>query len=115
MKIKVFIFAVAVSIIFQAGLAAADQAVSQWGHILWFETGWRADTMAVALDVPTVNPANPSCAVTTAGYALDPQDPGVKVHEAAIMGVYFSGKKVRIRVDGCVFDKPRVIAVGVQD
>lgn len=115
MKIRVLFFAVVFGAAVQSGIAAADQAVSQWGHILWFETGWRADTMAVMLDVPTVNPTNPSCGTTNAGYALDPQDPGVRVHEAAIMGAYFGGKRVRIRADGCAFNKPRVIAVAVQD
>lgn len=71
--------------------------------------------MSVNLDVPMVNPTNPSCQTTTAGYALDPNDPGVKVHEAAIMGAYFAGKKVYIRVDGCVFTKPKIIGVGVLD
>ena len=85
---------------------------SEWGHVVWFETGWADDTMAVMLDVQTVDP---HCKVTDAGYALNPKDPGVKVHEAAIMGAYFSGKRVRIRAKGCAYDKPQVIAVGVTE
>lgn len=91
----------------------AAQQQSAFGHILWFETGWAQDTMAVKLDVPLVNPS--SCPVTEGGYALEPTDPGVKVHEAAIMGAYFANKSVAIRVDGCSFDKPRVIGVAVQN
>jgi hypothetical protein len=85
---------------------------SEWGHIVWFETGWADDTMAVMLDVPTVNPG---CRITDAGYALNPKDPGVKVHEAAIMGAYFSGRRVRIRAQGCAYEKPLVIAVAVTE
>jgi hypothetical protein len=114
MKIRV-LFAVAFGAVVQSGIAAADQAVSQVGRIRSFETGWAVDSIAVTLDVPTVNPTNPSCQTTDAGYALDPNDPGVRVHEAAIMGAYFGGKRVFIRVDGCVFGKPRIIAVGVLD
>ncbi len=115
MKIRVLFFALAFGALVQSGIAAADQAVSQVGHIISFETGWVLDTISVTLDVPTVNPTNPSCQTTAAGYALDPKDPGVKVHEAAIMGAFFGGKRVFIRVDGCVFGKPRIIAVSVQN
>ena len=118
MRITSLASAIAFGALVQSGVAIAAQAVSDWGHILWFETGWAADTMAVMLDVPQVNPTDSTgakCPITNAGYALDPQDPGVKVHEAAIMGAYFAGKRVRIRADGCVFQKPRVIAVAVQD
>lgn len=101
--------------VIRSNLAIADQAVSEWGRILWFETGWSADTMAVMLNVETVNPTNPSCNVLDAGYALDPQDPGVRVHQAAIMGAFFSGKQVRIRAEGCVYGKPKIIAVAVKN
>ena len=113
MNIKALFLMAAVNAVGQSGIAAADQAVSQVGHVTSFETGWSQNTMSVNLDVPMVNPTNPSCPTATAGYALDPNDPGVKVHQAAIMGAYFSGKRVFIRVDGCIFTKPRIIAVGV--
>jgi hypothetical protein len=96
---------------------------TQWGHIVRLETGWYDDTMAIVLDVPFVNsvyttPWEPlgsdSCKITDS-YALDPKDPGIKVHEAALLSAFVAGKKVRLLINECVYDKPRVIAVGLAD
>lgn len=97
-------------------------AVSDWGTVVFLETGWSADTMSVLLSVPTVSsktlsPAGPprSCSVMDAGYALDPADPGVHAHQAVLLGAFLNGKQVRVRVQGCVYDKPRIIAVAIQN
>jgi hypothetical protein len=97
-----------------------------WGHVTALETGWHDDTMSITLDpsVPFVNSLrhsfeitqpDMSCKVTNAGYALDPRDPGVKAHEAVLLAAFIAGKKVRLLINECVFDKPRVIAVGITD
>jgi hypothetical protein len=112
MKIKELVGALVVSVALHAGMAVANQVVSEVGRIVQLETGWSQDTMAIFLDVPTVNPG---CPILDAGYALDPKDPGVRAHEAALLGAYLSGKRVYIRADGCVFGKPKVIAVGIVD
>lgn len=104
---------------------------TKWGRIVSLETGWYADTMSIALDasVPFVNPHRQFplglnddsaevqylCKISNAGYALDPNDPGVKVHQAALLSAFVAGKRVRLLIDGCVYDKPRVIAVGITD
>jgi hypothetical protein len=101
-----------------------EQHYTAWGHIVALETGWFNDTMSITLDpsVPFVNGTEPGfrpgehfCTVKTAGYALDPADAGVKVHQAALLSGYIAGKHVRLLVSGCVFSKPRVIAVGLMD
>ncbi|HKW91211.1 MAG TPA: hypothetical protein VJX92_04880 [Methylomirabilota bacterium] len=92
--------------------ALAGPNYSQFGHVIGIETGWLDDTMAVKLDVPTVNSPTP-CRIMTAGYALDPNDKGVKLHQSVLLSAFLSGRKVRILVDGCVYDKPRVIGVGI--
>lgn len=114
MKIRGLVCALVLGVAMHAGMAVAQQAVSEVGHVVQLETGWSQDTMAIFLDVPTVNPI-PNCPVTSGGYALDPRDPGVRIHQAALLGAYLSGKRVYIRADGCVFGKPKVIAVGVLD
>jgi hypothetical protein len=95
-----------------------------WGHVVSLETGWSADTMSVEFDpsVPFVNSyrhnfagGGDSCGITNAGYALDPTDPGVKAHEAALLAGFVAGKHVRVLISGCVFGKPRIIAVGLTD
>lgn len=100
---------------------------SKWGHITSLETGWADDTMSVGLDAPFVNsgewtggtifggppPFVKPCTTTNAGYALDPRDPGVKVHEAVLLSAFLTRKKVYVIVQGCVFSKPRIIAVGI--
>jgi hypothetical protein len=69
--------------------------------------------MSVRLRVPFVNPA--SCKNTTAGYTLDPKDPGVKVHEAVLLSAFIAGKKVRVLIVGCNNDRPVIISVGIGD
>jgi hypothetical protein len=97
-----------------------------WGHVTALETGWHDDTMSITLDpsVPFVNSSRRSpvilqelqfCTVTTAGYALDPKDPGVKAHEAVLLAAFIAGKKVRLLINACAYNKPRVIAVGITD
>ena len=96
-----------------------------WGHVTALETGWSQDTMSITLDptVPFVNGSVPlppngiqiPCSVTNAGYALDPADPGVKAHEAALLTAFAGRKRVRLLVLGCVFNKPKVIGVGLSE
>jgi hypothetical protein len=73
--------------------------------------------MSIELDpsVPFVNSSRfnsdcipyMACKNTKVGYALDPNDPGVKVHEAVLLAAFIAGKKVRLLINQCVFDKPR--------
>jgi hypothetical protein len=46
-------------------------------------------------------------------YALDPKDPGVKVHEAVILSAFLSGRQVRLVIQGCIYDKPKIIGVNI--
>lgn len=80
------------------------------------------DTVSVVLDVPFVNSADfpigspltapgTPCRITTAGYALDPADPGGKLNESVLLSAFLGGKRVRLTLDGCVFEKPRIISV----
>jgi hypothetical protein len=96
-----------------------------WGHVTALETGPHDDTMSITLDPSVPGASSRSCPVLhqrpifckneNAGYALDPKDPGVKAHEAVLLAAYIAGKKVRLLINACVFDKPRVIAVGITD
>lgn len=81
--------------------------------------------MAVNLDVPFVNsgtrpvgsaptvPATP-CSITTGGYALDPANSGVKLNKSVLLSAFLAGRKVRLTLDGCVFDKPKIISVSIE-
>jgi hypothetical protein len=102
---------------------------SAFGHITALETGRTEsvfrdpeNTMSVSLDVAFVNPGPGElggvgvftpCKIADAGYALDPKDPAVTVHEAALLSAFLAGKKVRVVVNGCIFDKPRIIGVDI--
>jgi hypothetical protein len=98
---------------------------TDWGRVTGLESA-TPDTMSITLDpsVPFVNSSRVgpgiggaliTCKNINAGYALDPTDPGVKAHEAVLLAAFIAGKKVRLLINQCVFDKPRVIAVGITD
>lgn len=128
-KTKLFI-AAAIASGLSASPAASAPRYSEFGHVVGLETGWLDDTMGVKLDVPFVNSFEMSwlvfspleslphgrrkpCKITTAGYALDPKDRGVKLHQAVLLSAFLAGRKVRVLVEGCIYDKPRIIGVGI--
>jgi hypothetical protein len=123
--------------------AMSAPAVAQqtaYGHVTSLQTGSLGgppsplghprtpadDTIAVTLDVPFVNSADKGvvvderhpppavrCKVTNGGYALDPSDTGTKLNESVLLSAYVSGKRVSLFLEGCVFDKPRIISVSM--
>ena len=114
---------------------------TSFGHILTLQTGSLGkadvaafvgtnhveadDTLSVTLDVTFVNsaargvsetsnrPASFPCRDTSGGYALDPKDSGAKLNESVLLSAYHARKRVRLKLDGCVFDKPRIISVAL--
>jgi hypothetical protein len=120
-------------------ITVAPSALAQqtgYGHIVTLQTGSLGgpphaavttridadDTLAVNLDAAFVNasetgvaqlhPAPPTpCKITTGGYALDPKDTGTKVNESVLLSAYLAGRRVSLHLNGCVFDKPRIISV----
>jgi hypothetical protein len=86
--------------------------VTDWGYVTQLRTGWIEDSMAVFTTAPGMNPG---CKVSNAGYATNPGDAGHKLFHAALFGAYFNNKRVQLLLRDCVFDKPRIIAVNVQD
>ena len=115
---------------------------TSFGHIVALNTGSSFDdkllairlveaddTLSVTLDVAFVNSTVPGQSLSIDGrkvqgapckntlgmgsYALDPKDTGVKLNELVLLSAYLAGKRVRLTLNGCVFDKPRIISVGL--
>jgi hypothetical protein len=129
-----YFLAVTATAVVVACSAHAQQ--TSFGHIVSLQTGSLGgpphnaistgieadDTMAVSLDAPFVNasetgpvtvrplPAIP-CKITNGGYALDPKDTGTKVNESVLLSAYLAGHKVSLHLNGCAFNKPRIISV----
>jgi hypothetical protein len=98
--------------------AAAGPAWAQspqwtdWGSVRELEAGWSQDTVAVYHSAAIKNPDG--CAVTNAGYATNPADPGHSLFHTVLLSAFMNRKEVHILLSGCVFDKPRIIAVGTR-
>jgi hypothetical protein len=101
---------------------------TDWGKIDSISSAWLDDGMAVQHSAPFVNSRHrvfnaatgtplvvDECTITNAGYATDPSDPGHKLHHALIIGAYLHNKQVRLLVQGCAYNKPRIISVEVRD
>ena|SRR5438105_11431940 len=107
---------------------------TDFGRILGLETGWNNDQMAVKLERPPeqqfvnshecfgVFVTHPCGArlenyklVVADHYALNPQDPGVKVHEAVLLSAFLTGRTVRLVIQGCIYDLPKIIGVNIGD
>jgi hypothetical protein len=95
---------------------------SEWGFITEISTAWSDDALAVFHTQPIVNPwtdlsvtPGGECRVTNAGYATDPSDPGHKLLHAVIIAAFLHHKPVRFVIQGCAYDKPRIISADVRD
>jgi hypothetical protein len=89
--------------------AQAAPQYSQWGSVQELEAGWALDTIAVRHSAPMVNPDG--CAVTNAGYATDPADPGHSLFHTLLLSAFLNRKEVALLISGCVFGKPRILSV----
>jgi hypothetical protein len=129
-----FVLVLIASILCEVFPALAEETA--FGHITTFQTGNRFgasiavrpadDTVAVHLDVQFINSGTTTLTLTAVNrvpcanaaaeeYALDPKDSSLKLNESVLLSAYLAGKKVRLTLDGCVFDKPRIIAVGMTE
>jgi hypothetical protein len=82
---------------------------SAWGLVQELEAGWAQDTLAIWHAAPLVNPN--ACGIINAGYATEPSDPGHSLYHTLLLSAFLNRKEVALLISGCVFDKPRVIAV----
>jgi hypothetical protein len=94
------------------GPASAAETWSAFARISYIEAGWVQDSMAVFHGAPLVNPNN--CAATTAGYASDPADPGHSLFHTVALAAFLNNKEVHLLISGCVFSKPKIIAIGIR-
>jgi hypothetical protein len=95
-------------------LTSSANAAETWtafGKISYIEAGWKQDTVAIFLGAPMVNPDN--CPVTNAGSATDPGDPGHSLFHTTALAALLNGKEVHLLISGCVFGKPKIIAIGI--
>jgi hypothetical protein len=97
-------------------------AFTEWGLLESVSSAWKDDALGVHHNAPFVNSGVRGvaartlqrCKVTDQGYATDPGDPGHKLHHALIIGAFLHEKQVRFVLQGCVFNKPRIISVEVR-
>ena len=92
-------------------LALSAPQYTQWGSIQELEGGWAQDTVATRHSAPFVNPDG--CRVTNAGYATSPADTGHSLFHTLLLSAFLNRKEVALLISGCVFDKPRIIAVKI--
>ena len=100
-----------------AGLALASatpasaqaMARTEFGSVTMMEAGWAEDTMAVYHSAPMVNPSG--CAVTNAGYATNPNDPGHSLFHTLILSAFLNRKEIAFLISDCVYGKPRILSV----
>jgi hypothetical protein len=92
--------------------AQAGPQYTQWGSVQDLEAGWGQDTMSIRHSAAVVNPGG--CSVANAGYATNPSDTGHSLFHTLLLSAFLNRKEVSLLVDGCVFNKPRVIAVKIR-
>jgi len=95
---------------------------TDWGQIERLHSAWTQDAVGINHSAPFVNTRHvdiirheaQECKIANDGYATDPTDPGHKLHHAILLGAFLNGKPVRLTLQGCSFDHPRIIGVEVK-
>ena len=100
---------------------------TDWGRIVDLRSAWADDAMGIHHSAPFLNSQRLSFAPainggmtykdecsSRDGYATSTADPGRKLHHALLVGAFLHGKEVKLTLQGCAYDRPRVIAVEVR-
>ena len=103
-------------------LQAQSPNWTELGSITKLEAGWGADTLSIYHSAPFRNSFEPSpatggakaCSVTGAGYATDPNDTGHSLYHTLAMEAFLNKKKVRLLLKGCIYNKPKVVAIEIR-
>ena len=97
---------------------------TEWGLVDDVRSAWADDAVGVHHSAPFVNSLIrqfggvllyvPECTIKNDGYATSPSDPGRKLHHAILLGAFLHKKEVQLTLQGCSYDRPRIIAVTVR-
>lgn len=94
--------------------APAFSQTATVGSITMLRTGWNADSFAVALTAPIVNPAN---CPTPDGYLSISSQPGYNTYYAAALTAYSLNLRVMVVIDNtpgqCLFSRPKLIGINL--
>lgn len=91
--------------------ASAAPVEGPWGHVIVMNGGWTSAHLRVQLDVPFYNPT--SCSMTD-GYIVEATLPGAQLFQSMLITAFASGDEVSLTLDGCAYERPRVVAVAVR-
>ena len=92
--------------------ATASAQTHAVGQISLIRTGWAADSFAVVLNVPQLNPA--SCG-TADGYISDSSLPGYKTYYAAALTAFTMNQTVQVVIHNseCFNGRPKLIGINL--
>lgn len=91
---------------------AAAQQTTQVGNVTVVRTGWNADSFAIVIDRPMINPRrcpNPD------GYISDRALPGYETYYAAALTAMGHRRRVTVTVDNsaCHLGRPKLIGINI--
>ncbi len=90
------------------GEANAAPTVTPSGSVTSLEGGWINANLRVQTDFGWTNPEG--CSLTD-GYMVDVADQGHELFSSMLISAFTAGRHVRFVLDGCAYDRPRIIAV----
>lgn len=91
-----------------SGTAMAAPAETPWGKVNYIAGGWTAANVRVQT---TASFYNPEVCSMTDGYVIDAALPGAQLFSSMLLTAFSTGQDVKLVVDGCVLERPRVISV----
>lgn len=88
--------------------AQATPYYTQPGYVTLMHGGWSASNLRIQTDLAFSNPEN---CFSQDGYMVDSNDSGHELFSSMILSAYVSHLKISLVLDGCVYDRPHIIAV----
>lgn len=100
------VLGMAAALVSGAAMAAATE--TPWAKVNYIAGGWTAAHVRVQTTAGFFNPEG--CSMTD-GYVVDAALPGAQLFASMLLTGFSTGQDVKLVVDGCVLERPRVISV----
>lgn len=103
---KKYVFFI-LAFVFSNAVFAVEE--SPKGKITGYFTGWAKDQVRVTIEGASYSEGN--CPTQDGYVTLESDNTGFKTHTSALLSAYMSGKEVKIIVQGCISNRPRIWGV----
>lgn len=94
-----------------SGAAMATPLETPWAKINYIAGGWVGAHVRIQTTAAFYNPE--ACPMTD-GYIVEASLPGAQLFASMLLTAFSTNREVRLVVDGCILERPRIISVALR-